>query len=219
MFSGESFLINKVKKLHDPDCSTINIKVKDEPKNKPDSSSSSMPPPKRYKQCPGDDETWVCWGNSGVCLRMSDKETVLLGLELNDIHIDMFQKLLKDQFPLLNGLSSPLKVSVTGKWIGNFLQVYHCRNNHWITASTIGCKIGIVNIYDSLYTDQLTRSKVEETFPDLKITIMVLPVQKQFGVKDCGLFSLAFATYLIIICPQIEGTLPCLEMKQVSQFQ
>ena len=85
-----------------------------------------------------------------------------------------------------------------GKWIGNFLQVYHCRNNHWITASTIGCKIGIVNIYDSLYTDidQLTKSKVEETFPDLKITIMVLPVQKQFGVKDCGLFSLAFATYL-----------------------
>ena len=119
MFSGESFLINKVKKLHNRECSTINNKVKDEPKNKPNSSSSSMP------------ETWVCWGNSGVGLRMSDKETVLLGLELDDIHIDMFQKLLKDQFPLLNGLSSPLKVSVMKKWIVTF---YKCT----VVVITIG---------------------------------------------------------------------------------
>ena len=111
--------------------------------------------------------------------------------------------------------------------------MYRCRNNHWITASTIGCEIGIVNIHDSLYTDiaQLTRSKVEETFPDLKRKIIVLLVQKQFGVKDCGLFSLRFATYIAFVnSPESlsvhqfnqkklrEHYLSCL-MKQVCQFQ
>ncbi len=129
---------------------------------------------------------------------MSDKEDVVTGLELNDLHIDMYQKLLKIRFPNLKGLSSPLKLPSVGSWTNNYVQIYHCRSNHWIAVSTLGCKDGEINVYDSIYTriDSDTKCKIEDTFPDSAITIVLPPVQQQDGVKDCGLFALAFATFL-----------------------
>ena len=35
----------------------------------------------------------------------------------------------------------------------NKLQVIHCsERDHWITATTIGCELGVIKVYDSLYT-------------------------------------------------------------------
>ncbi len=52
-------------------------------------------------------------------------------------------------------------------------------------------------MYDSLYTtlDSATQTKIENTFPDSNIEILLPPAQKQDGVKDCGLFALASATF------------------------
>lgn len=166
---------------------------------------------------------------------MADKETVLMGDELNDMHIAMYQKMLKALFPGLNGLSSPLKVSVMGNWRENFIQIYHCRGNHWFAASNIGCCIKEVNVYDSLYDgiDSVSKVKIKETFCcDSDITITLVPVQKQDGVKDCGLFALAFATFLAFgkKSPHLlpvhqfhqkslwEHYLYCIESKEVSEF-
>ena len=38
----------------------------------------------------GGKEEWTCWGT--VILNVSDKETVVKGLELNDLHIDIYQR-------------------------------------------------------------------------------------------------------------------------------
>ncbi len=87
-----------------------------------------------------------------------------------------------------------------GKWLENYVQVYHCRNNHWITVTTVGCKEGEINVYDSLYTtlDSATKTKIEKTFPNSNIDILLPPAQKQDGVKDCGLFALALLHSLLL---------------------
>ena len=35
----------------------------------------------------------------------------------------------------------------------NTLQIIHySESDHWITATTIGCELGVIKVYDSLYT-------------------------------------------------------------------
>ena len=54
---------------------------------------------------------------------------------------------------------------------GEFVQILNVANSHWVTISTIGCKAGTVNVYDSGGKRRKKRS-------------------------DCGLFAVAFATSL-----------------------
>lgn len=193
VFSGESLLIDKVKKLIDDITREESSKVQI-------ANPDSMPPTKKIKlsknEESGGEEEWIRFGT--IILSVSDKEAVVTGLELNDLHIEIYQKLLKVRFPNLKGLSSPLKVLPVGSWTDNYVQVCHCRSNHWIAVTTLGCKDGEINVYDSMYKtiDSGTKCKIEETFPNSALTIALPPVQQQDGVKDCGLFALAFATFL-----------------------
>ena len=55
-------------------------------------------------------------------------------------------------------------------------------------------------IYDSLYSDldSATKRDIQNVFPNSSITDYYFPlVQHQSGIKDCGLFAIAFATTLI----------------------
>ncbi len=63
--------------------------------------------------------------------------------QLNDLHVNYAQSLLKRQFPnhlhgfqqrVLNG------VTETGLFVNEQLQVIHCQEDHWIAASSIGAK-------------------------------------------------------------------------------
>ena len=55
-----------------------------------------------------------------------------------------------------NGVSPPLplKTPLMGSWTDNFVQVYHCRGNHWITVSPLRCKDGEINV-TTLYIQAL----------------------------------------------------------------
>uniref|UniRef100_A0A1X7SY09 Ubiquitin-like protease family profile domain-containing protein n=1 Tax=Amphimedon queenslandica TaxID=400682 RepID=A0A1X7SY09_AMPQE len=114
------------------------------------------------------------------------------------------QRILQKQFPLFNGFYLTLKLSsmkpVTDGWIGNFLQICHCRSNHWITLSTIGCQHGEIRVYDSLYdeVDEDTIFLIKRLFNQDGLSIILPSVQKQNGVKDCGLFAIANATALLL---------------------
>lgn len=193
IFSGEAVLVDKVKNLIDD----IN---KEEGDSKASiTSPDSEPPCKKTKVSDNEkssEEEWMRLDR--IVLKIADKETITKGAELHDLHIEMYQKLLKIQFPNLMGLSSSLKVLPMGSWTDNYVQVYHCRSNHWITVSTLGCKDGEINVYDSMYTsiDSGIIQKIEDTFPDSDLTVALCPVQRQIGMKDCGLFALAFATSL-----------------------
>ena len=58
----------------------------------------------------------------------------------NNMILNIFRKrhlstVMQNQFPHIKGLSSTLSPSSVGFWLNNYVQIFHCRNNHWITVS------------------------------------------------------------------------------------
>ena len=138
-------------------------------------------------------------GPHKILLKAKDKEILVDGLELNDLHVNASQTLLKSQYPLVNGFISTLKVASLKGWTQNYIQILHCATkHHWVTLTTFGCKDGEIHIYDSLFTkvDDTTMSTIVMLFGDRDVTCNIPPVQKQQGIVDCGLFAIAFATCL-----------------------
>ena len=84
---------------------------------------------------------------------------------------------------------------------GEFIQLLHTGNNHWVCTSSIGCVPGYVNVFDSLYHDSIIIQEVEEQTNDLLggrlIALDPKPVQQQTNGSDCGVFAIAFATCLV----------------------
>ena len=99
---------------------------------------------------------------------------IISGDILSDIHINLAQQLLKQQFPHLNGH-----------------QVINCcTQDHWIVASTVRCKNGEVDVYDSVFSlDKETAGNLFHTS-----NLKVMESQKQEGCKDCELFAIANGT-------------------------
>ena len=125
-----------------------------------------------------------------------DVECVIMGAELSDITINYAQELLKIQFQELNGLHSTLlqerEVELSETQVKNKLQIIHCtKRHHWIVASTVNCKFGEVQVYDSLFstTDKETRNIIQNLFQATsckRLVIKHVRCQKQIGGKDCG---------------------------------
>jgi len=65
-------------------------------------------------------------------------------------------------------------------------------------VSSVGCKAGEVDVYDSLYSDldEVTSHKLERVFGLSNVIVHFPNVQKQIGVVDCDLFAIVFATSL-----------------------
>ena len=83
---------------------------------------------------------------------------------------------------------------------GEFIQILHTGNSHWVCVSSIGCLPGIVNLYDSSYHNIM--EEVEVQVVDLVGEehlkgLAVVPVQQQPNESDCGVFAPAFATCLV----------------------
>lgn len=135
-----------------------------------------------------------------------DIERVIMNQKLSDIEINFSQRLLKSQFPEINGLESTLlqdKNHVSKQPNHSKLQIIHCKErDHWITATTIGCEVGVIKVYDSLYTtlDKPTSTVLANFFhsQDQLFKKRVIRPQKQNGGSDCGVFAIAFATSIAI---------------------
>ena len=85
---------------------------------------------------------------------------------------------------------------------GGFIQILHDGFGHWLTISTIEAKSPTeVLVYDSMYTSISTNVKWQiaaiMAYPEEKITVNIMDVQKQVGGSDCGRFAIAFATALV----------------------
>ena len=119
---------------------------------------------------------------------------------LNDKHINYSQEILKAQFKDdgIAGLQSTLPFSKQTARISsnNYLQIIHCRQNHWIVATTTG-SYPEVFIYDSIYesVDQATLDTMKQLFGDISVKVAGGP--KQEGVTDCGLFAVATCVSLV----------------------
>ena len=80
------------------------------------------------------------------------------------------------------------------------IQILHrgdIKSGHWFNISTVDCKEGTINWYDSIYND-LDKESKQQICAIMKPTEKNLifqkcPVQNQVGGSDCGLFAIAFA--------------------------
>lgn len=130
-----------------------------------------------------------------------DIKSILSGEKLTDLHIHLAQQLLKQQFPHLNGLQPTVlqtkKNFKGGQSLPNQLQVVHFRGDHWILATSIGCRNGDVSVYDSVYRsiDEEACTVITNLFQSSAIEIVESP--KQEGGTDCGVFAIATATALV----------------------
>ena len=98
-----------------------------------------------------------------------DMEYIIMGERLSDADINHAQKILKAQFPKLNGLRLTLyQVRPSKQTTDNWVQVIHCLwRDHWILATTIGCNDGMVLIYNSVFhnVDELTKRVLYNVLP------------------------------------------------------
>ena len=101
------------------------------------------------------------------------------------------------------------------------MQILHTGDKHWVCISLTGCLSGEVNLYDSLFHN-IIEDEVKEQVYDLTaendITIAAVPVQQQQNGSDCGVFSIAFDTGLVLeyyqkLCSLMS--LPCVLMNFV----
>ena len=78
---------------------------------------------------------------------------IIMGEKLTDIEVNHCQKMLKQQFPSLNGLRSTLQQDKPSNLpTTNWVQIVHCPSrDHRITGTTIGCNTGMVKIYNSVF--------------------------------------------------------------------
>lgn len=130
-----------------------------------------------------------------ITLTEDDKQAVIDGKMLQDQHINCAQRLLNQQFPAVNGLQSTLIQDKPIKGpTRDAIQIIHVRMNHWVVAASHKGKA--VKVYDSVYAslDQTSAATVKTLFNCNLCNISMVPVQKQLGGSDCGLFAIANAT-------------------------
>ena len=135
----------------------------------------------------------------GQTLLVCDIEALCNGEKLNDKHINFAQELLKAQFPSVEGLSCTLfqsKSHASSEKILSGIQIVHCRDDHWILASNMSSPNLLV--YDSVYNDvnDATMTILNNLF--IFRSVKIVKFQKQIGGKDCGVFSIAAATQLLL---------------------
>ena len=86
-----------------------------------------------------------------ITLTLEDKHIILDGLRLSYQHMNSVHKLIKQQFPSLNGLRLSLLQDEMKGPICNVIQILHFMTNHWILTDTY--KSGkMVLVYDSVYS-------------------------------------------------------------------
>lgn len=143
---------------------------------------------------------WVSVGRTE--LTMADKECLSSDGWHNDKHVHAAQQLLKKENPYVGGLQDPVLQMAHSFEIegGEFVQILHMNNNHWITISSIGCSPGCIKLYNSMQLP--IPSSIKQTIAELihtqrkQITIEHINTQLQQGESECGLFAIAIATAL-----------------------
>ena len=176
IFVGHADKIRKISKLlkEAPTCELTGV---------------SEPPAKKSKidivDSPKDSEnthpTWI--QKHGYRLSLLNKEVLYSGDMLSDLHMDVSQAILKNQFPHVDGFNNTLlQVKQSSELeIKSGLQIVHCRGNHWILASNMSCEEGVVQLFDSIFASvDETTVRVLHTFFQFT-NIQMMPFQKQLG--------------------------------------
>ena len=93
------------------------------------------------------------------------------------INIYILAKTYYREIPEIDGLKSTLEITKPSYKFEMsdclIIQVIHCKDNHWITASNIGCDESEITVYDSIYKaiDQRTYELISHLFSRKTFTI------------------------------------------------
>ena len=142
---------------------------------------------------------WIKVGS--YMLTTAHKETIIKDQELDDMHINVAQLLLKQSFPELGGLQNVLlnsKTSLKNLETG-IIQIIHVNNNHWAALSYFdNCICYYDSSYSTLYpvTKQVIANLFHLKCNGSKLNIHIKDVTHQSGIVDCGLYAIAYITSL-----------------------
>ena len=142
-------------------------------------------------------------------LSEADRMTLLtFGCQLNDKHVNLAQKLLRNQFPNIKGLTSTLtQTQGSQAKINSVIQIIFCHRNHWITVSNVNSS-GSIMVYDSVYTcisEEVKGIILSLFYYDDSTSLSLAPMQKQEpGSNNCGIFAVAAATANVFSCNPSE---------------
>ena len=146
---------------------------------------------------------WLTCGK--IELSKQDKQHILGGKELTDLHVNAFQSIARQQFPDVGGLYNNSLVVGHGraKFVEDqrqFLQILHVEERaHWIAVYILHSEI---YLYDSMYAS--ASSKTLKTIAQILQTeqshfsVKHLNVSKQTGSTDCGLYTIAAVTCILL---------------------
>ena len=154
---------------------------------------------------------------------------------LNRRLVNAGQDLLKKKFPQFGGFQDvgKMQTNTFEQEDGEFIQVLHCYESHWVLVTNKDCKEKQVMVYDSnrsgdvsLDTKRAIASMIRTPHSYFFLTFQ--DVQQQDGGSCCGLFSLAFAYSLCsgigpakIVYKQTEFCnhfLQCLKNRAIDKF-
>ena len=121
--------------------------------------------------------------------------------------INVAQRILKKQFPNVNGLESTLyqmkERGLNENQVKNKIQTIQClHKEHWIVANTMGCEANVEKVYDLVFhlidhaTEKVTVNLFQYT--DTLPTITLGRPQKQKGLNDCGVFTIAYVSAIAL---------------------
>ena len=105
-----------------------------------------------------------------------DEHILTSGDWLNDKFVNASQNLIVQAHPHVCGFQNTnlgLTLTTFNIMTSEFVQVLHTGCGHWVAISTIGCKLGEVNVYDSM-RPALTKSLKKQIS-----AILCLPIQKK----------------------------------------
>ena len=155
--------------------------------------NTKLDPRDAEKQRDDGEGIWV----NRLHLYESDETILSTGKWLNTALVNAAQKLIKEAFPEAQGLQDTMSLQTTSQQLGQFVQVMHINNNHWITISTLNCLPGTMQVFDSLGGRVTMGTKVQIATiiqcPLPELTFEVKDTEKQANGSDCGLFAIAVA--------------------------
>ena len=120
---------------------------------------------------------------------IGDKRIIEEGRMLNDKHINLAQRMIKQKFPSINGLHLTL---LQDKPHTERTEI-HINENHWVCAASMKGKQVQVFVQTGMTRNHYI-AKAD------KSSIKFLQVQKQIGGCDCGLFAIANAFTVAFNC-------------------
>ncbi|XP_019861172.1 PREDICTED: uncharacterized protein LOC109589556 [Amphimedon queenslandica] len=142
------------------------------------------------------------WWQKSLNLKFSDLNCIVQGFMLQDTIINAAQSILKKQFPFKGGFQSTLngqrqrKLFDTLPFDSHSIQILHTGNYHWICVEIAQKEVKVMDsLGESLDLNDHTLIQIASLVKSEMTSIIIQQVstQQQLGVRDCGLFAIAYS--------------------------